>query len=211
MTDILNKRIFLKFERLNNQEIKLEQDFQKDEEKNIYIMGFASTPDENSHGFIVENQALLDCWKKVKAEGGNVAVYEKHNQPIGKTVSCEEYNGKILITMEIPKAGNERFISVYEQGIYVGLSIGGWSIDGEWDDNDVYHVTKFDWVENSVTDCPSNENALLLEYAKTTKPVPRKIEEEKEQEEEKEEEKIEEKLELEQNTLDTILEKIRGI
>lgn len=202
-----NKRIFLKFEKVNNEEIKLEFDFNKDEENYVYVMGYASTPDENSVGFIVENQALLECWKKVKSEGKNIAVYEKHDYPIGKVVACEEMSGKVLVVMEIPKIGNERLLAVYEQGIYVGLSIGGWSLDGEWID-DVFHVTEFEWYEVSWTDIPANENALLLEYANTKKPVVLEKEEEIEQEEEQKEEN---KVQLEQNVLDNILEKIRGI
>lgn len=202
------KKVYLKFEKINAQEIELEQDYQKDEEKNIYLMGFASTPDENVNGFIVENKALLDCWKRIKAEGKNVAVYEKHNQPIGKTVSCEEYNNKVLIVMEIPKAGNERFISVYEQGVYVGLSIGGWSLDGEWIEG-VYHVTEFDWVENSITDCPANENALLLEAAKA-----QKLELEAEEKRKAEKEELERKQKIRDEitvSLENITSKIRGI
>ena len=70
--------------------------------------------------------------------------------------------------MEIPKSGNERFLAVYEQGIYVGLSVGGWTLDGEWID-DIFHVTEFEWYEVSVTDIPANENALLLEFANSKK------------------------------------------
>lgn len=167
-----NKRIFFKLEKVAESEVKLELDFSRDDEKNIYIMGIASTPDKNSAGFIVENSALLECWNKIKSEGNNIAVYEKHDMPAGKVVACEELNGKILVVMEIPKAGNERLISVYEQGIYVGLSIGGWTLDGTWDENDIFHVTEFEWYEVSLTDIPSNENALLLEFANTKKQIP---------------------------------------
>lgn len=167
-----NKRIFFKLEKVAESEIKLELDFNRDDEKNIYIMGIASTLDKNSAGFIVENSALLECWKKVQSEGNNIAVYEKHDTPVGKVVACEEMNSKILVVLEIPKAGNERLLSVYEQGIYVGLSIGGWTLDGTWDKDDIFHVTEFEWYEVSLTDIPSNENALLLEYANTKKHVP---------------------------------------
>ena len=33
------KRIFLKLERVNENEVKLEFDFERDDEKNVYIMG----------------------------------------------------------------------------------------------------------------------------------------------------------------------------
>lgn len=79
-------------------------------------------------------------------------------------------NGKVLVVMEIPKAGNERVIAIYEQGVYVGLSIGGWELNGTWV-KEVYHVTEFEWYEVSLTDIPANENALLLEQAKAQKPV----------------------------------------
>ena len=167
-----NKRIFFKLEKVAENDIKLELDFNRDDEKNIYIMGIASTLDKNSAGFIVENSALLECWDEVKKAGNNIAVYEKHDTPVGKVVACEEMNGKILVVMEIPKAGNERLLSVYEQGIYVGLSIGGWTLDGTWDENDIFHVTEFEWYEVSLTDIPSNENALLLEFANTKKQIP---------------------------------------
>ena len=143
-----NKRIFFKLEKVAESEVKLELDFERDDEKNIYIMGIASTPDKNSAGFIVENSALLESWKEV-----------------------EEMNSKILVVLEVPKAGNERLLSVYEQGIYVGLSIGGWTLDGTWDEDNIFHVTEFEWYEVSLTDIPSNENALLLEYANTKKPI----------------------------------------
>ena len=162
------KRIFLKLERVNENEVKLEFDFERDDEKNVYIMGIASTPDVNSAGFIMENKAVFDAWLDCKKSGKNIAVYEKHDMPIGKVVACEEMSGKILIVMEIPKSGNERFLAVYEQGIYVGLSVGGWTLDGEWID-DIFHVTEFEWYEVSVTDIPANENALLLEFANSKK------------------------------------------
>lgn len=158
------KRIFLKLEKVEEDELKLEFNFQKDDEKNIYIMGAASTPDKNSAGFIVENSALVSAWNDVKAEGKNIAVYEKHSSPVGKMVACEEIGNKIIVVLEIPKAGNDRLLSVYEQGIYVGLSIGGWTLDGFVDNDNIFHVTEFEWYEVSLTDIPSNENALLLEY-----------------------------------------------
>lgn len=167
------KRIFLKLERVDENSVKLEFDFKKDEENYVYIMGIASTPDVNSAGFIVENKALLDAWEECKKNNKNIAVYEKHGLPIGKVVACEEMSGKILVVLEIPKAGNERVLAVYEQGIYIGLSIGGWTLDGEWID-DVFHVTEFEWYEVSLTDIPSNENALLLEYAETKRQQPQK-------------------------------------
>lgn len=163
------KRIFLKLQKVSENEVKLEFDFERNEEKYTYIMAIASTPDKNSVGFIVENKALLDAWAANKAAGKNVAVYEKHGLPVGKVVSCEEINEKVLVVLEIPKSGNARVLAVYEQGIYVGLSIGGWSLDGEWID-DVFHVTEFDWYEVSLTDIPANENATLLEFANTKKP-----------------------------------------
>ena len=170
MTDKFDgKRIFLKLQKVKEGEVKLEFDFERDEEKYVYIMAIASTPDVNSAGFIVENKALLDAWAANNAAGKNVAVYEKHGMPVGKVVSCEEISGKILVVLEIPKSGNERVLSVYEQGIYVGLSIGGWSLDGDWID-DIFHVTVFDWYEVSLTDIPANENATLLEFAQTKKP-----------------------------------------
>ena len=191
------KRIFLKFEKVS-EDVKLEQNFEKNEEKYVYVMGIASTEDENSAGFVVENKALLEAWEDCKAKGKHIAVYEKHGLPMGKVVNCEEYNGKVLVVMEIPKLGNERQLSVYEQGIYIGLSIGGWSLDGEWVD-DTYHVTNFDWYEVSWTDIPSNENALMLEAALASKP---KAEEEPTEEETKEEDiKI---------VLEKIKETIRG-
>ena len=171
------KRIFLKLERVNENEVKLEFDFERDDEKNVYIMGIASTPDINSAGFIMENKAVFDAWLDCKKSGKNIAVYEKHDMPIGKVVACEEMNGKILIVMEIPKSGNERFLAVYEQGIYVGLSVGGWTLDGEWID-DIFHVTEFEWYEVSVTDIPANENALLLEFANSKKEPQKEIKQE---------------------------------
>lgn len=170
--DINTKRIFLKLERVDESKVKLEFDFERDDEKNVYIMGIASTPDINSAGFIMENKAIIDAWLECKRVGKNIAVYEKHNMPIGKVVACEEMNDKILVVMEIPKSGNERFLAVYEQGVYIGLSVGGWTLDGEWivdGDKEVFHVTEFEWYEVSVTDIPANENALLLEFANTKK------------------------------------------
>ena len=171
------KRIFLKLERVNENEVKLEFDFERDDEKNVYIMGIASTPDINSAGFIMENKAVFDAWLDCKKSGKNIAVYEKHDMPIGKVVACEEMSGKILIVPEIPKSGNERFLAVYEQGIYVGLSVGGWTLDGEWID-DIFHVTEFEWYEVSVTDIPANENALLLEFANSKKEPQKEIKQE---------------------------------
>ena len=171
------KRIFLKLERVNENEVKLEFDFERDDEKNVYIMGIASTPDINSAGFIMENKAVFDAWLDCKKSGKNIAVYEKHDMPRGKVVACEEMSGKILIVMEIPKSGNERFLAVYEQGIYVGLSVGGWTLDGEWID-DIFHVTEFEWYEVSVTDIPANENALLLEFANSKKEPQKEIKQE---------------------------------
>jgi len=175
-----SKRIFFKLEKVNESEVKLEFDFDRDDEKNIYIMGIASTPDKNSAGFIVENQALIESWEECKRSGDNIAVYEKHSTPVGKVIGCQELNDKILVILEIPKNGNERLISVYEQGIYVGLSIGGWTLDGSWDEDDIFHVTEFEWYEVSLTDIPSNENALLLEYAndKRIKPISKNTESE---------------------------------
>lgn len=176
------QRIFLKLEKVDESSVKLEFDFKKDDENYVYIMGVASTPDVNSAGFIVENKALIDAWEECKKTGKNIAVYEKHGLPIGKVVSCEEMGGKILVVLEIPKAGNERVLAVYNQGIYIGLSIGGWTLDGEWID-DVFHVKEFEWYEVSLTDIPSNENALLLEYAESKRPqkqtqTPQKVENE---------------------------------
>lgn len=173
------KRIFLKLERVDENSVKLEFDFKKDEENYVYIMGIASTPDVNSAGFIVENKALLDAWEECKKTNKNIAVYEKHGMPVGKVVACQEMSGKILVVLEIPKSGNERLLAVYNQGIYIGLSIGGWTLDGEWID-DVFHVTEFEWYEVSLTDIPSNENALLLEFAesKKQKQKPQKVENE---------------------------------
>ena len=199
MTDKFDgKRIFLKLQKVKEGELKLEFDFERDEEKYVYIMAIASTPDVNSAGFIVENKALLDAWAANKAAGKNVAVYEKHGMPVGKVVSCEEISGKILVVLEIPKSGNERVLSVYEQGIYVGLSIGGWSLDGDWID-DIFHVTVFDWYEVSLTDIPANENATLLEFAQTKKP---------QAQEDNPEEKIEFKAEFSNNDVQLALENI---
>lgn len=199
MTDKFDgKRIFLKLQKVKEGELKLEFDFERDEEKYVYIMAIASTPDVNSAGFIVENKALLDAWAANKAAGKNVAVYEKHGMPVGKVVSCEEISGKILVVLEIPKSGNERVLSVYEQGIYVGLSIGGWSLDGDWID-DIFHVTVFDWYEVSLTDIPANENATLLEFAQTKKP---------QAQEDKSEEKIEVKAEFSNDDVQLALENI---
>ena len=170
--DINTKRIFLKLERVDESKVKLEFDFERDDEKNVYIMGIASTPDLNSAGFIMENKAIIDAWLECKRVGKNIAAYEKHNMPIGKVVACEEMNDKILVVMEIPKSGNERFLAVYEQGVYIGLSVGGWTLDGEWiidGDKEVFHVTEFEWYEVSITDIPANENALLLEFANAKK------------------------------------------
>lgn len=199
MTDKFDgKRIFLKLQKVKEGELKLEFDFERDEEKYVYIMAIASTPDVNSAGFIVENKALLDAWAANKAAGKNVAVYEKHGMPVGKVVSCEEISGKILVVLEIPKSGNERVLSVYEQGIYVGLSIGGWSLDGDWID-DIFHVTVFDWYEVSLTDIPANENATLLEFAQTKKP---------QAQEDKPEEKIDFKAEFSNDDVQLALENI---
>lgn len=191
-----NKRIFFKLEKIKENETKLELNFERNDEKNTYIMGIASTLDKNRAGFIVENSALLECWKKVKEEEKNISVYEKHETPVGKVVACEELNSKILVVMEIPKAGNERLLSVYEQGIYIGLSIGGWTLDGDWDKDNIFHVTEFEWYEVSLTDIPSNENALLLEYANTKKPI-----------------QVKDKIETNdlKALLEKVTEKIRGI
>lgn len=173
------QRIFLKLERVAKDEVQLEFDFNKDEEKYEYIMAIASTPDVNSNGFIVKNSALINAWNKNVEEGKHVAAYEKHGLPVGKVVACEEINNKVLVVLEIPRSGNERVLAVYEQGIYVGLSIGGWSLDGEWDSEDIYHVTEFDWYEVSLTDIPSNENATLLECINKQKPQPKTVENKK--------------------------------
>lgn len=165
MNKIDGKRIFLKLERVSEGQLKLEFDFPRDDEKYVYIMGIASTPDENSAGFVVENKALIKSWEVRKRANKNVAVYEKHNVPIGKVVNCEEMGGKVLVVLEIPKDGNERFLSVYEQGVYVGLSIGAWNLEYEVED-DIVHVKEVDWYEVSVTDIPANENAILLENIK---------------------------------------------
>jgi hypothetical protein len=168
------KRIFLKFERVSEGEVKLEFSFKRDEEKYVYIMGIASTP--------VENSALLDAWAECKGKNKNVAVYEKHDKPVGKVVACEEMSGKVLVVLEIPKSGNERLLAVYEQEIYTGLSIGGWTLGGEWDeDEEVFHVKEFEWIEVSLTDVPSNESALLLEFAKSQKPKKPMVEKQPEQ------------------------------
>lgn len=193
------KRIFLKLEKIEESQIKLELDFERDDEKNVYIMGIASTQDKNSYGYVVDNKALLEAWLDCKKNKKNIAVYEKHGLPSGKVVACEEMSNKILVVMEIPKSGNERLLAVYEQGIYVGLSIGGWTLDGEWDDKEVFHVTEFEWYEVSLTDIPSNENALLLEYANTKK---EKIENKKDNEIES--------IALEK-TLQRVIETIKGI
>lgn len=161
--------IFLRLEKINSNDVQLEFDFPKDEENNFYILGIASTPDVNSYGFIMESSALIQSWKNYQAQKKNVAVYEKHGLPIGKVVSCELVNDKVLIAMEIPRKGNARVLSVYEQGIYTGLSVGGWRLDGNWDDEDVFHVTEFEWYEVSLTDIPSNENATILEFAHSEK------------------------------------------
>lgn len=192
-----SKHIFLKLEKVNEGELKLEFSFDRDDEKNIYIMGIASTQDKNSYGYVVDNKALTDAWLECNRTGKNIAVYEKHSAPVGKMVACEELGNKILVVLEIPKAGNERLISVYEQGIYVGLSIGGWTLDGSWNEkDDVFHVTEFEWYEVSLTDIPSNENALLLEYANTKKqPKPQSSLS---------------SVELEK-TLQQVIEKIKGI
>ena len=191
-----DKRIFLKLEKVDESQIKLEFNFERDDEKNIYIMGIASTQDKNSYGYVVDNKALTDAWLECKKLGKNIAVYEKHGLPSGKVVACEEMGGKILVVMEIPKARNERLISVYNQGIYVGLSIGGWTLDGSWDDKEVFHVTEFEWYEVSLTDIPSNENALLLEFANSKKQP-----------------KLPEKIECValENTLQKVIEQIKGI
>lgn len=203
MSDTINnKRIFLKLERVDESSVRLEFDFKRDDEKYVYIMGIASTPDENSAGFIVENSSLLNAWEECKRNGKNIAVYEKHGLPIGKVVNCEEMSGKVLVVLEIPKSGNERVLAVYNQGIYVGLSIGGWTLDGEDDENGVFHVTKFEWYEVSLTDIPSNENALLLEFAEA-----------------KRQQKKQTSLEVEESisandmqlAIKNIIEKIRGI
>lgn len=187
-----NKRIFFKLEKVAADEVKLQSSFEKDEEKNVYLMGFASTPDVNSYGYTVENSAIINAWLECKKSGKNIAVYEKHDMPVGKVVSCEEMNGKVLVVLEIPKAGNDRLLAVYEQGIYVGLSVGGWRLDGEWDeDGEIFHVTEFYWYEVSLTDVPSNENAILLEGIQ--KPV--KITEEK----------------IREMLLEKVTENIRGI
>lgn len=187
--------IFLKLEKINDGEVKLELGFTRDDEKNIYIMGAASTPDVNSYGFVVENKALLDAWLECKKTGKNIAVYEKHDAPIGKMVACEEISGKIVVVMEVPKSGNERVISVYEQGIYVGLSVGGGALAREWDDDNIMHITEFEWDEVSLTDKPSNENAMLLEAANKERPI-------------KKENKIE-SIALEK-TLQQVIQKIKG-
>lgn len=187
--------IFLKLERINEGEVKLEFGFERNDEKNIYIMGAASTPDVNSYGFIVENKALVGAWLECKKTGKNIAVYEKHDAPIGKMVACEEISGKVVVVLEVPRAGNERVISVYEQGIYVGLSVGGGALSREWDDDNVMHVTEFEWDEVSLTDKPSNENALLLENANRERPI-------------KKENKIE-SVALEK-TLQQVIERIKG-
>ena len=135
----------------------------------------------------IQNEALLNSWAECKKNGKQIAVYEKHGLPVGKIADCQEMSGKILVVLEIPKSGNERVLAVYEQGVYTGLSIGGWTIDGYYDDNDIYHVTEFEWYEVSLTDIPANENALLLEQinenrikekAKTTKLEDKKISDE---------------------------------
>jgi len=197
------KRIFLKLERVDENNVKLEFDFERDDEKYDYIMGIASTPDENSAGFIVENKALLDAWAECKKANKNIAVYEKHRMPIGKVVACEEMSGKILVVMEIPKSGNERVLAIYNQGVYVGLSIGGWTLEGGYVD-DVFHVTEFEWYEVSLTDIPANENALLLEFAESKR---------KKQEEKLQQSVAENVITAKdvQTTLERITEKIRGI
>lgn len=208
MSEIKVKKIFLKLERVSESEVKLEFDFERDEDKNVYIMGIASTPDENSAGFIVENKALIDAWEECKRLGKNIAVYEKHDMPIGKVVSCEEMGGKVLVVMEIPKSGNERVLSVYDLGIYTGLSIGGWTIEGEWIE-DIFHVTEFEWYEVSLTDIPANENALLLEFANAQKP---QKEEEVPPVELEQEGQAEKDLSLDvEKTLENITNRIRGI
>lgn len=169
MGKLNEKRIFLTLEKVSADEVKLELDFTRDDEKYEYIMGIASTPDVNSCGFITENQALLDSWAECKKAGKQVAVYEKHGLPVGKIADCQEMSGKILVVLEIPKSGNERVLAVYEQGVYTGLSIGGWSIDGYYDEKEIYHVTEFEWYEVSLTDIPANENALLLEQINENK------------------------------------------
>lgn len=199
MAKLNEKRIFLTLEKVNADEVKLELDFARDDEKYEYIMGIASTPDVNSCGFITENSALLEAWEECKKVGKQIAVYEKHGLPVGKIVDCQEMSGKILVVLEIPKSGNERVLAVYEQGVYTGLSIGGWSIDGHYDNDNIYHVTKFEWYEVSLTDIPANENALLLEQ----------INENRIESQIKEENKIDDK-ELEK-VLERIKESIRGI
>lgn len=187
MAKLNEKRIFLTLEKVNADEVKLELNFTRDDEKYEYIIGIASTPDVNSCGFITENEALLNSWAECKKNGKQIAVYEKHGLPVGKIADCQEMSGKILVVLEIPKSGNERVLAVYEQDVYTGLSIGGWTIDGYYDDNDTYHVTEFEWYEVSLTDIPANENALLLEQinenrikekAKTTKLEDKKISDE---------------------------------
>ena len=52
MARLNEKRIFLTLEKVNADEVKLELNFTRDDEKYEYIMGIASTPDVNSCGFI---------------------------------------------------------------------------------------------------------------------------------------------------------------
>ena len=69
MTDKFDgKRIFLKLQKVKEGEVKLEFDFERDEEKYVYIMAIASTPDVNSAGFIVENKALLTLGLQIKRQ-----------------------------------------------------------------------------------------------------------------------------------------------
>ncbi len=134
----------------------------RDDEKNIYVEGYASAAVEDLDGEVITEEALQQAAKEIVHEPYN-KVFLNHNAfdiPIGKIVDAKCIDGKLWIKLMLNRA-HPNFEIVYSSlkgGFLDAFSIG--FIPLEKEDN---RITRLKILEVSLVGIPANPEAVVEE------------------------------------------------
>jgi len=142
-----------------------------DDEKNVYVEGYASASVEDLDGEIIGEQALQQAAKDLTKEPYN-KVFLNHNAqdiPIGKIIEAEVREKKLWIKLILNKA-HPKFETVYrslKEGFLDAFSIGFKALEKEGN-----RITKLKVLEVSLVGIPANPEAVVEEvYEKMFDPT----------------------------------------
>lgn len=126
----------------------------------LVLIGTASTTDKDTMGDKIADEAIVSM--KEQLENG-LTLFDSHEYTLdtvyGKIYNREGPDDELSVYFEILESKRAKIEELLDNGIELGLSIGGMVLDSEYSD-DTYTIKEIKLIEISLTPLPANLDTL---------------------------------------------------